>query len=292
MAEYFFAKLPQTQYANSVCVDLTKKVVLANKLRTSPMVYDDYELQNSSRADIIAENYYDDPTMEWMVWLVNGVVDPYYGWNLSNEQFNAHLTKKYGSVDTTLEKIAYYRNNWRNDDSELSPSFYNSQLLDNLKKYYSPNYNEGITILSYSRKQDDTITNTNKMYNFDITLSNTQVNFVVGEIVDITPNTAPFTVIGGGEVVFANTTTVKIKNISGNTSATNLVKGETSNATATIAASTLLFENITDDEAVYWEPVYLYDVENDKNEQYRRIKLMNPAYAKEAAYNMRTIFKK
>jgi hypothetical protein len=220
------------------------------------------------------------------------VIDPYYGWNLNNEEFESHLTKKYGSVDATLKRIAYYRNNWRDDDRELSPSFYNSQLRDSLKKYYTPNYNEGITILSYSRKQDDSVMNTNKLYSFDITLSNTQTSFVVGEIVDITSNTALNTAIGGGEVVFANTTNVKIKNISGNTSVTNIIKGETSNARATIMTSTLIADNIPDDEAVYWSPVYVYEIEYDKNEKNRKIKLMNPIYAKETALNMRTEFKK
>jgi len=292
MAEYFFTKFPAIQYANSTCVDLTKRVVIDKNLRTSPIVYDEYDLKNSTRADIVAENYYDDPTMEWMIWLVNGIVDPYYGWNLTNEQFESHLIKKYGSIEITLKKIAYYRNNWRNDDTELSPTFYNSQLPDSLKKYFTPNYNEGITILSYSRKRDDVQVNTNKLFNFEISLANTSTPFIVGEVVDIKSNTAPYGVIGGGEVVFANTSVVKIKNISGNTSATNLVVGETSKANAVINTSTLVVDNIPNDEAVYWEPVYIYDVEYERNEDNKSIQLMNPAYAREIAINMRTTLKK
>ncbi len=291
MPEYFFAKFPKIQYSNSTCVDLTKRVVLNADLRTSPIAYDEYDLKNSSRPDIIAENYYEDPTMEWMIWMTNGIVDPYYGWTLTDEEFNSHLIKKYGSLEITLKKIAYFRNNWRNNETELTPAFYNSQLTNDLKKYFTPNYNEGLTILSYTRKREETVINTNKIYNFGVTLSNTQLSFAVGEIVDIKSNTAPYTVVGGGEVIFANTSVVKIKNISGNTSATNLVVGETSKANATITVSTLIADNIPDTEAIFWEPVYVYDVEYERNDKNKSIRLMNPTYAKEVAINLRTALK-
>jgi len=291
MAEYYFAKFPTIQYANSTCVDLTKRTVINSNLRNSPIVFDEYDIKNFSRADIISENYYEDPTMEWMIWMTNGIIDPYYGWSLTNEEFDAHLIKKYGSIDLTLKKIAYFRSNWRNDDRELSPSFYNSQLPGNLKKYFTPNFNDGITILSYTRKRDDVLVNTNKLYSFDVTLSDTQLTFTVGELVDITTNTAPFTVVGGGEVIFANTSVVKVKNIAGNTSATNLIASEQTNAVATITTSTLIADNIPDDEAAYWEPVYVYDVEYESNEKNKSIQLLNPAYAKELAFNLRTALK-
>lgn len=292
MPEYYFAKFPEIQYANSTCIDLTKRTVINNNLRNSPIAYDEYDIKNSSRADIISENYYEDPTMEWMIWMTNGIVDPYFGWTLTNEEFDAHLIKKYGSIELTLKKIAYYRNNWRNDDRELSVSFYNTQLTGELKKYFTPNYNEGMTILSYRRKPEDVIVNTNKLYDFNVTLSNTQLGFTVGELIDIKLPSAPYTVVGGGEVIFANSSVVKIKNISGNTSATNLIASEVTNATATITSSTLIADNIPDDEAAYWEPVYLYDVENELNEKHKSIQLLNPAYAKELALDLRTALKR
>lgn len=292
MPEYYFAKFPQIQYANSNCIDLTKRVVINNNLRNSPIAYDEYDIKNSSRADIIAQNYYEDPTMEWMIWMTNGIVDPYFGWTLTNEEFDSHLIKKYGSIELTLKKIVYFRNNWRNDGRELSVSFYNTQLTDNLRKYFTPNYNEGVTILSYRRKAEDFIVNTNKLYSFDVTLSNTQLGFIVGELVDIKLPSAPFTVVGGGEVIFANSTVVKIKNISGNTSASNLIASENTNAIATITTSTLIVDNIPDDEATYWEPVYVYDVEHELNEKHKTIQLLNPAYARELALDLRTALKK
>lgn len=283
MPELYFNKFPRITYANTNCIDITARVTIEQDLRRSPVVFDDYTLKNSTRSDSIAAKYYDDPNMEWMIWLSNGIIDPYYGWNLSPEDFEAHIVKKYGSIAKATQKIAYYKNNYAADDTELTPSFYNNSLPKNLKKYYNPNYNENVTILSYSRKKDDTIVNTNKLYQFNITLSNT-TNFVVGEFVNLTPGD------GKGEVVFANSTIVNIKNISGFMTGTN-IKGSDTNANATVTGSTKLAENIADDEAVYWSPVYYYDLEHDLNEKNATIQLVNPAYASEIAYKMRTVFK-
>jgi hypothetical protein len=285
MPELFFNKFPVITYANANCIDITKRVVIDSTLRNNPIAYDEYTLKNSTRADTIAENYYDDPAMEWMLFLVNGIVDPYYGWNLSSFDFNEHLIKKYGSVEFATQKISHYENNYRNDVGEISVDYYENTIAEKLKRYYAPNYDENIMIMNYSRRQDDVIVNTNKIYQFGITLSG-NTNFDMGELVETNPGD------GKGEVIFANTTYVKIKNVSGDLSSSiTTIIGSNSGAQGTITSNELLIENISNDEAVFWTPVTYYDVENTINENNKNIKLMNPAYASEIAYNMRTVFK-
>jgi hypothetical protein len=285
MPELFFNKFPVITYANANCIDITKRVVIDSTLRNNPIAYDEYTLKNSTRADTIAENYYDDPAMEWMLFLVNGIVDPYYGWNLSSFDFNEHLIKKYGSVEFATQKISHYENNYGNDVGEISVDYYENTIAEKLKRYYAPNYDENIMIMNYSRRQDDVIVNTNKIYQFGITLSG-NTNFDMGELVETNPGD------GKGEVIFANTTYVKIKNVSGDlSSSVTTIIGSNSGAQGTITSNELLIENISNDEAVFWTPVTYYDVENTINENNKNIKLMNPAYASEIAYDMRTVFK-
>jgi hypothetical protein len=155
-----------------------------------------------------------------------------------------------------------------------------------LKKYYTPNFDEDLNISSYSRRKDETIANTNKLYQFQISLIGNSTNFTMGELINSSPGE------GKGEVIFANTSFLKIKNVSGNfnVNVTN-VKGGNSGANASVSSTTLLNTNIPDDEAVYWTSVSYYDYENEINEKHKSIKLMNPAYASETAYNMRKTFK-
>jgi hypothetical protein len=114
--------------------------------------------------------------------------------------------------------------------------------------------------------------------------SNTASRFVKDETVDILNGS---TVVGSGQIEFANSSVINIKRISGNTSATNTIRGDISNTLATINSSTILFENITDDEAVYWSPVYCYDFEQELNEKNKNIKLLDSNYALQSAEELR-----
>ena len=137
------------------------------------------------------------------------------------------------------------------------------------------------------RKKEDPIKNTNKLLSMGITVSS-GTGYVVGETVDILNVN---TTVGAGEIEYANSTNVRIKNISGNTSATNTIRGDNSNTLATINSSTIQFENITNSEAIYWNPVYFYDYELELNEMNKNIKLLNPNYAMQTAEQLRKVLK-
>lgn len=287
--ERYFIKFPEMTYANTQCKNITRRVTMEDKLQMNPSLYHRYTIQEGERADLIAHTYYEDSYYDWMIYLNNGIVDPYYGWYMDTYDFNLYIAKKYGSAEQAQKKIKYYQLNWPTNNLEITPSFYENNLPDNLKKYYDPNFNMQNKIISYSRKKEDIVTNTNKLLEFKIS-SLTGNGFVQGEIIDIY-NSSLSSVVGGCEVVYSNTTVLKVHHISGNTSATNKVLGETSNTLATITETTILFENLPDDEAVYWSPVYYYEYELQKNEMNKNIRLLDSSFSLDVAEELRVILK-
>ena len=105
MPEFYFNKFPVISYANSNCIDITKRVTIDVTLRNSPMLYTNYTLKAESRADVIASNYYEDPYYEWLLYLTNGVIDPYYDWHLGTTDFNEFIIDKYGSIEAAMKTI-------------------------------------------------------------------------------------------------------------------------------------------------------------------------------------------
>lgn len=287
--ERYFIKFPEMNYANTQCKNITKRVTMEDKLKLNPSLYHRYTISETERADLLAQSYYEDSYYDWLVYLNNGIVDPYYGWYMDTYDFNNYIIKKYGSAEQAQKKIKYYQLNWPTNDVELTPSYYENNLPDHLKKYYDPVFSMQNKIISYKRKKEDIVTNTNKLLEFSIG-SVTGDGFETGEIIDIYNSTLS-TVVGGCEVVFANTTHLKVHHISGNTSATNKVLGETSNTLATITQSDILVENLPDDEAVYWSPVYYYDYELEKNEMNKNIRLLDSSFSLEIAEELRIILK-
>ena len=88
--------------------DITRRFSVANFIYNANVTFDEYYVQDGERPDVVAYDYYDDYTMDWLVLLTNEIHDPYYEWPLSYEQFNAYLKQKYGSVEYTLNATHHY----------------------------------------------------------------------------------------------------------------------------------------------------------------------------------------
>lgn len=294
MSEYYFSKLGTIKYNNTLCCDITKRVSLNEKLKNSPTLFYPYELKNGIREDTLANAYYQDPYYYWLIYLTNSVIDPYYDWNLDDNDFNNFIIEKYGSIEYAMKRTKYYQLNWGLDTLDITPSFYENQIPSVLKKYYTPNFGYSSRIISYTRRRADWITNTNKTIKFDFELiGNTQ--FVNNEIITITSNVDESA--GKCEVISSNTSSMIIQNFELVAEKSDILtdianssiyfSGDISKANCHILGYTTLSENISDEEFVYWEPVSYYDYEKIKNESKKHIHLIDANYALPIAEELR-----
>lgn len=278
MAERYFSKFPTISYQNTVCRDITRRVRLDPKLKENIESFYPTEIESGFRPDALAEAYHDDAELDWLVYLVNDIVDPYYQWHYSTINFEDFLIKKYGNVANTQEQILFYRNNWYEDDAQITPQRYNEQIDFAWRKYYEPLFTPTNSIYAYRRKREDWTVNTNRILRYTIT-GNT-VPFADDEVIDILDGV---TIVGGGFVINSNTTTLTIQHVSGNTSAnttaTKTLVGETSLANAVANAVTTVSENFTASESVFWSPVTIFDQELERWQEYKHIQVVDNAFA-------------
>lgn len=275
MVENYFTKFPTIIYDNKVCIDITKRCKIVSNYLRSPTAYYNYQLTDGERADNLAYNIYEDPYYDWLIWLSNEVVDPYYDWYMSSEQFSDYIKDAYGSMETALKKTKFYRNNWYGDDIQISSSFYENTLEREYKKYYTPIFGFNTKIVSYKRKEIDTVMNTNKVVKAGITYANGS-SFANGEIIDFKIGG---TTLGSAEVITSNSTYVVFQHVESAVNDSIYIVGETSKSNAAIANVTTLHTNINENEAVFWERVSMYDFDNEQNEQKKFLKLVGPEYA-------------
>ena len=289
----YFEQFPTRFYKEfdktSLCKDITRRVKIEDSQLNSPFLFYPYEISNNLRSDLVAEYYYSDSQLDWLIYLSNGIIDPYYGWYLTQDQFDSLVIQKYGSLELAIKRILFYRNNWAIDQSELSVSYYQNTLPFSWKKYYSPNWGPSNRIVSYSRKKQDTTTNTNRILQYSI--SNTSsFAFQPQEFVDI-KIVGQDASVGVGEVIFANSSVLKIKNVSGNTSANSTVLktivGESSSANCLANSVSIIAENFSEDEAVFWSPISAYDYEMEQNEQKKQLRILGNDVVYEAINNIR-----
>src|SRR5690606_25669681 len=61
-------------------------------------------------ADTIAYKYYNDVTLDWVIFLINQIFDPFFQWPLSYQEFNEFIVKKYGSIENAMNTtFKYYK---------------------------------------------------------------------------------------------------------------------------------------------------------------------------------------
>lgn len=266
----YFTHFPLVQYNGHLMHNILVRGRIQENVKNYSSLFYPYTQQEHERIEHIAFDYYSDPHADWMIYLANDIVDPYYEVFMNEENFARFIKKKYGSISNARNQIVAYRNNWANDFSTLSTAAYDA-LAAGQKKYWSPVLSVNGVVSGYERKKRDYTAPTNKIQS--VTFTTTGNTFTVGERIQIQMDTD-----SEATVSWANTTHVIFRHISGDFSSnTNYVLvGQTSSYTSTANAETLttISTVIPSVEQAYFSSVSAYDAEVEKNESRKEINLV------------------
>lgn len=250
----YFDKFPLVNYNGVVAKNILSRVNFTDDSKRDIYSNFDYTISDgNSRPDILSNNYYNSPYYDWLIYISNNIIDPYYDYYISSQDLNGVIIAKYGSILEANRKILYYRNNWSPDDSVLTPSLYDSIDIS-YKKYYKPLLNNSNQVTGYIRHKEDWIQSTNKI--IELTLSSIEGLkiddvYYYGTITNIDEENSIITVhhITGDFVI--NSEVLKIN---------------------------IILENISTEEASFWTPVTAYDYEVEKNELKKYINVIKSSY--------------
>lgn len=281
MDNKYFSKFPVINYNNEQAINIMRRVGISDNIKNFLNIFYQYTAEKDDTVDSIAYNYYNDVDYDWLIYLANDIVDPYYDAWLSDDVFKEYIVKKYGSIRKAQRKIIYYKNNFDNDASVLSVAGY-AALTEGLKKYWHPIDNT-VNIIGYERAQVEYKYSTNKIISYDyVSASNT---FSKDEIVYIDSDSSQYATVS-----WANNTSVVLRHIEGNfsTSTNFTLTGENSNIVASVNATSyanfidftdsnnIVVQNvIPDNEAIYFSKVTAYDEELEFNEKKRELYLVD-----------------
>jgi len=300
MPQRYFETFPVITYSNNQVVDITKRVALLDKVSDNPYVFYPYEISDNERADQLSARYYDDQYKSWMFYITNKIVDPYYEWYLNQNEFVDFIISKYGSYYDAETKVKLYRNNYIGQENITVSAF--DSLPAVRKKYWQPNYGYGNRIDSYSRKQVDWITNTNKIvtYTANTTTYSTYLDknkdFINDEICTIVFDNYNE---GKGQILSVTNTTITIRHVSGtyttsgtvSVTPTSYIYGTESTVNTYFTAVTVSSINLDPVEEVYWAPVSYLEYETEKNEYNKSIRVLDSSLKQTMVDNLKTLMK-
>lgn len=276
----YFSFFPTIAYKKIASQNILAKVRFEESIKKHAAVFYPYTIIEGERPDQIAEHYYDDATYDWLIYLANGIVDPYHDWPKSQRVFDRYITNKYGSVAIAEAQVAYYKTNEDIDESVISPTAY-SELAAGLKKYWEPILGYGDAVINYQRSTNTLYVDTNRVISVVGAFTNTSVGDVLrqgdayGEVAQIT----------------SDNTTVQLKHVVGTWETGTAVTKKTTSATVSsdVTAVTSIYRGISDEEGAYWRPVTKYVSEMEANESKKEIILVHKSYVDAIEREMRDL---
>ena len=122
MANPYFNNLPDFLYVNrtkdgrmdgdfSVVKNFFKRAKLRTDVFQDLTFFTKFNVIGDDRPDIVADNFYDDPTLDWIVLLSNNIVNVQSEWPLSQADFFTYLSEKYPDENVLYSGIHHYEAN-------------------------------------------------------------------------------------------------------------------------------------------------------------------------------------
>ena len=120
----YFSYFPKGTHTDKLVTDITRRVDFRKTTLADPYAFQPFQIKGDDRAEDIAFYYYGNVGLTWVVWLSNRIIDPYFEWPMSNENFDRFFIKKYedlsgetgqqviewGLNTTITDNIIFYRN--------------------------------------------------------------------------------------------------------------------------------------------------------------------------------------
>lgn len=95
--------------------NLFRRAILRSDILNSITAFSFYQVKPNERAEQIAERFYGDPELDWVILITNNIVNYRSQWVLDNDAFYEYLMDKYETEDN-LNEIKYYETNLVKDE--------------------------------------------------------------------------------------------------------------------------------------------------------------------------------
>ena len=95
-----FPIIPYDSVGNYQFKDVTnllRRVGIRAKVKANTLVFDTYDVKNGETPESLAHKLYEDAELHWVILLTNDITDAYYGWPLSDQDFEKYITDKYSN---------------------------------------------------------------------------------------------------------------------------------------------------------------------------------------------------
>ena len=163
----YVSRLPDAKISDYLTVkNLFKKGKLASDIFNDLTIFTKYEIEGDDRPDNVADKFYDDPDLDWVVLLSNNIINIQSEWPLPQRDFDRYVLEKYETYEKLNEVHHYETKECKNSvdavvvpeglqvDSDYSVTYYDWYLSGEITKSSSDIVVE-VTNYEYESKLED-----------------------------------------------------------------------------------------------------------------------------------------
>ena len=122
MSNSYFRNIPNFDYLNRgdkntsdgdyvTVKNFFKKGVIREDIIQQVTFFTKYTIKGDDRPDNVANEFYGDPNLDWVILLSNNIIDIQNEWPMSQSNFNTYLIEKYGDETNLYSGIHHYEAN-------------------------------------------------------------------------------------------------------------------------------------------------------------------------------------
>ena len=166
----YFQHFPYILYNDEVVTDITRRSSVLKKLEGNPYLFLPYTIKEGDTIETIADDYYGDPGLSWLIVMANNIIDPIADFFKDYQTFNEFVIQKYSkdaekSLDRALKKyeilewtqdtsrtdnIIYYRSIYNKDVLLSKETFLNNETTKNFYTDFQP-----LRFFQYETEEND-----------------------------------------------------------------------------------------------------------------------------------------
>ena len=174
----YFQNFPYTYYSLDntrtvqIVTDITNRAVISDEVKTNLGLYDEYDIKDGETPELVADRFYNNPELHWIVLQYNDIIDPRFDWPLDTNNLTRYVTGKYYS----LNGIHHY------EDANLAIT--NGNVIINANVNY---LNVGNVVVNLSGTGTGYVTS--KINSSNIFVRVTSGGFITGDVIANVANT-------------------------------------------------------------------------------------------------------
>jgi hypothetical protein len=110
----YFSQFPTIEYDGKKLKNITARVDFLKRIKNNVALFQNIIIPDDKRPEDIAQIYYGDSTLYWIILYINDIINPYFDWPLNEDQLVNYIKEKYG-----VENVYSTKHYVTTEESEL-----------------------------------------------------------------------------------------------------------------------------------------------------------------------------